>query len=203
MHKRSGENIAAIYNQAGADYVAYADGDPKRLFSFEGQHAYADRHVWSVLETKLRGLWATGATSITVLDAGCGPGTWLRRLVARARLLGFSSITARGFDVAQVQVQNKVSLAVPLLPQEVQQQGVQVNKSVRNFLIVVGLISEDGKMSGTDLADYVDQEFGSTRLMEFVANHDCSVPRLMEAIKEFRGKCAQKDDATVILLRNA
>jgi hydrophobe/amphiphile efflux-1 (HAE1) family protein len=58
-------------------------------------------------------------------------------------------------DVAQVQVQNKVSLAVPLLPQEVQQQGVQVNKSVRNFLIVVGLISEDGSMSGTDLADYL------------------------------------------------
>ena len=57
-------------------------------------------------------------------------------------------------DIAQVQVQNKVALATPLLPQEVQQQGVQVNKSVRNFLIVVGLISEDGSMSGTDLADY-------------------------------------------------
>ena len=57
-------------------------------------------------------------------------------------------------DIAQVQVQNKVALATPLLPQEVQQQGVQVNKSVRNFLIVVGLITEDGSMSGTDLADY-------------------------------------------------
>ena len=57
-------------------------------------------------------------------------------------------------DIALVQVQNKVALATPLLPQEVQQQGVQVNKSVRNFLIVVGLISEDGRMSGTDLADY-------------------------------------------------
>jgi hydrophobe/amphiphile efflux-1 (HAE1) family protein len=57
-------------------------------------------------------------------------------------------------DTAQVQVQNKVALAIPLLPQEVQQQGVQVNKSVRNFLLVVGLISEDGSMSGTDLADY-------------------------------------------------
>ncbi|OYW75095.1 MAG: hydrophobe/amphiphile efflux-1 family RND transporter [Verrucomicrobia bacterium 12-59-8] len=57
-------------------------------------------------------------------------------------------------DTAQVQVQNKVALATPLLPQEVQQQGVQVNKSVRNFLIVVGLISTDGSMSNTDLADY-------------------------------------------------
>jgi hydrophobe/amphiphile efflux-1 (HAE1) family protein len=57
-------------------------------------------------------------------------------------------------DTAQVQVQNKVALAIPLLPQEVQQQGVQVNKSVRNFLVVVGLISTDGSMSATDLADY-------------------------------------------------
>lgn len=48
-----------------------------------------------------------------------------------------------------------------------------------------------------------DQEFGSARLTEFVATHDCSVSRLMEDIKEFRGKCAQKDDATVILLRSA
>jgi sigma-B regulation protein RsbU (phosphoserine phosphatase) len=47
-----------------------------------------------------------------------------------------------------------------------------------------------------------DQEFGSTRLMEFVANHDYSVSHLMEAIEEFRGKCTQEDDATVILLRS-
>jgi sigma-B regulation protein RsbU (phosphoserine phosphatase) len=48
-----------------------------------------------------------------------------------------------------------------------------------------------------------DQEFGRARLMEFVATHDCSVSRLMKAIKDFRGKCFQKDDATVILLRSA
>ena len=33
------------------------------------------------------------------------PGTWLRRLVIRAHALGFSSITARGFDIAQAQIQ--------------------------------------------------------------------------------------------------
>ena len=48
-----------------------------------------------------------------------------------------------------------------------------------------------------------DQEFGSARLTEFVATHDSSLSRLMEAIKDFRGACAQKDDATVILLRSA
>ncbi len=47
-----------------------------------------------------------------------------------------------------------------------------------------------------------DQEFGNDRLAEFVATHDCSVSRLMQAIKEFRGQCAQRDDATVVLLRS-
>ncbi len=58
-------------------------------------------------------------------------------------------------DTAQVQVQNKLSLATPLLPQEVQQQGVTVAKSATNFLNVLAFTSEDGNMSDTDLADYV------------------------------------------------
>ena len=58
-------------------------------------------------------------------------------------------------DTAQVQVQNKLSLAMPLLPQEVQQQGVSVNKSVRNFLLVVGFISTDGSLNTSDLGDFV------------------------------------------------
>ena len=98
-------NAATIYNQAADDYVAYADGDPTKLFAFDGMHAYADRCVWTVLETKLIELRASGATSVSFLDAGCGPGTWLRRLVTRARELGFTSITARGFDIAQAQIQ--------------------------------------------------------------------------------------------------
>ncbi len=58
-------------------------------------------------------------------------------------------------DTAQVQVQNKLALATPLLPQEVQQQGIQVTKSVASFLNVLAFVSEDGTMSGADLADYV------------------------------------------------
>lgn len=42
-------------------------------------------------------------------------------------------------NIAQVQVQNKLQLATPLLPQVVQQQGVQVTKSTKNFLMVIGL----------------------------------------------------------------
>ncbi|MCQ4311401.1 efflux RND transporter permease subunit [Pseudomonas stutzeri] len=58
-------------------------------------------------------------------------------------------------DIAQVQVQNKLQLATPLLPQEVQQQGIRVTKAVRNFLMVVGLVSTDGSMNRADLSDYI------------------------------------------------
>lgn len=58
-------------------------------------------------------------------------------------------------DTAQVQVQNKLALATPLLPQEVQQQGVQVTKSATNFLNVLAFTSENGSMTASDLSDYV------------------------------------------------
>ena len=58
-------------------------------------------------------------------------------------------------DIAQVQVQNKLQLAMPLLPQEVQQQGIQVKKSSSSFLMVAGFISEDGSMTQNDISDYV------------------------------------------------
>lgn len=58
-------------------------------------------------------------------------------------------------DIAQVQVQNKLQLATPLLPQEVQQQGIRVVKATVNFLLVVGLVSTDGSMDNRDLSNYV------------------------------------------------
>ncbi|MBK5539499.1 efflux RND transporter permease subunit [Pseudomonas sp. TH05] len=58
-------------------------------------------------------------------------------------------------DTAQVQVQNKLNLATPLLPQEVQQQGIRVTKAVKNFLLVIGVVSEDGSMSKDDLSNYI------------------------------------------------
>ncbi len=58
-------------------------------------------------------------------------------------------------DIAQVQVQNKLNLATPMLPQEVQQQGIRVAKYQMNFMLVAGLVSEDGAMNSEDLADYI------------------------------------------------
>ncbi|BBO12779.1 efflux RND transporter permease subunit [Bradyrhizobium sp. TM102] len=58
-------------------------------------------------------------------------------------------------DIAQVQVQNKLQLATPLLPQVVQQQGIKVVKSSASFLMVLGFVSEDGRLAASDIADYV------------------------------------------------
>src|SRR5580692_3476460 len=58
-------------------------------------------------------------------------------------------------DIAQVQVQNKLQLATPLLPIEVQEEGLRVVKATRNFLLVVGFYSSDGSMSSEDVSDYI------------------------------------------------
>jgi len=57
-------------------------------------------------------------------------------------------------DLAWAQVQNKLQLAMASLPDVVQRQGVKVSKSTRNYLLLVGLVSEDGSLDGIDLRDY-------------------------------------------------
>ncbi len=57
-------------------------------------------------------------------------------------------------DLAWAKVQNKLQLAMASLPDVVQRQGVKVSKSTRNYLLIIGLISEDGSMNGDDLRDY-------------------------------------------------
>ena len=58
-------------------------------------------------------------------------------------------------DIAQVQVQNKLQLATPLLPQEVQQQGISVEKSSSSFLMVAGFVSDNPQTTQDDISDYV------------------------------------------------
>ena len=58
-------------------------------------------------------------------------------------------------DIAQVQVQNRLQQAVPLLPQVVQQQGISVRKATDSFSMVVGFISPDNSLSAADIGDYV------------------------------------------------
>lgn len=59
-------------------------------------------------------------------------------------------------DVAQMQVQNKLQLVTSKLPQTVQNNGISVSKSSDSFMMIIGFVSTDGKMSTTDLADYVE-----------------------------------------------
>lgn len=65
-------------------------------------------------------------------------------------------------DVAQMQVQNKLQLVTSQLPQIVQSNGLTVTKSSTGFLMVVAFVSTDGKMTSTDLADYVDSTLNDT-----------------------------------------
>jgi multidrug efflux pump len=58
-------------------------------------------------------------------------------------------------NIAQVQVQNKLSLAEAALPAEVTQQGIRVTKATRNFMVIVAFISTDGSMTAEDINDYV------------------------------------------------
>ncbi|MEW5683394.1 MAG: efflux RND transporter permease subunit [Pseudomonadota bacterium] len=98
--------------------------------------------VTQVIEQKMKGL--DGLEYISSASDSSGAAT--------------ITLTFKGgtdIDIAQVQVQNKLQTATALLPQEVQQQGLSVVKSTRNFLLVVGLYSKDGKASNSDLADYM------------------------------------------------
>ena len=65
-------------------------------------------------------------------------------------------------DTAQVQTQNKLQLVTPLLPQTVQNNGISVTKSSSGFLMVIGFVSTDGRLSSTDLADYVSSTLNDT-----------------------------------------
>ena len=98
--------------------------------------------VTQVIEQKMKGLDGLDYMSSTSQSSG-----------QTEIILTFKSGTNP--DIAQVQVQNKLQLAMALLPQEVQAQGVQVNKAAKNFLTVLGFVSEDGSMSNVQLADYV------------------------------------------------
>ncbi len=84
----------------------------------------------------------------------------MRYMSSSSTSAGTSSITltfeaGTDPDVAQVQVQNKLAQATPLLPETVQRLGVQVQKASSSFFMVLALISEDGRLDQADLSDYL------------------------------------------------
>lgn len=97
-------NVGADYDRAGERYRAYADGDVNRLYNFDSQYGFGDREIWGRIGLALHELRVRGVRQLSVVDLGCGPGTWLRRIIDRARQMGFTKITARGIDLAEAQV---------------------------------------------------------------------------------------------------
>lgn len=98
--------------------------------------------VTQVIEQQMTGLDGLDYMSSTSSSSGVGTTT----------LTFKSNVDA---DIAQVQVQNKLSLATPLLPQDVQRQGVTVTKAGAGFLMVVSLYSPNAQYNQFDLGDYI------------------------------------------------
>src|SRR5690625_3701505 len=109
-------------------------------------------------------------------------------------------------DMAQVDVQNRISNVTSNLPAAVMQQGLKVEQSTANFLMVVALSSEDGQLDQTELADYIKrnvqnavsrvpgvgkfQLFASSKAMriwvdpEKLISYDISMQEVNQAISE-------------------
>ncbi|WP_326493130.1 efflux RND transporter permease subunit [Novosphingobium sp. SL115] len=107
--------------------------------------ATVENSVTQILEQQLKGLdgllyfnsnSSNGSSSITVtFDKGTDP------------------------DTAQVQVQNAISRAINRLPTVVQQQGVSVNKSQSDMLMVVSIYDKTGRTNNADISDYLTTHF--------------------------------------------
>lgn len=135
--------VISIITLPVAQYPAIAPPAISITGNYPGASAQTvEDSVTQVIEQKMKGIDglrymssssdSSGAVNITLtLDNGTNP------------------------DIGQVQVQNKLQLAMPLLPQVVQQQGLTVAKSTKNFLMVMAFVSENDSMTQFDLADYV------------------------------------------------
>jgi hydrophobe/amphiphile efflux-1 (HAE1) family protein len=135
--------ILAIPNLPIAQYPDIAPPTISISATYPGASAKTvEDSVTQIIEQKMTGLDGLQYMSSTSSSAGTGK-------------VDISFIAGTDPDIAQVQVQNKLQLALPQLPESVQQQGVKVAKSSTGFLIVIGFISEDGSLTQTDIADYI------------------------------------------------
>jgi hydrophobe/amphiphile efflux-1 (HAE1) family protein len=138
--------IIAIFTLPIAQYPSIAPPAVTITATYPGASAATlEGSVTQVIEQQLKGIdhllyfssvsAANGTTTITVtFEPGTNP------------------------DIAQVQVQNKLTQATPLLPTEVQQQGLIVAKAQSDFILVVAVYDKDGRYDATDLGDYINSK---------------------------------------------
>ncbi|WP_250471388.1 efflux RND transporter permease subunit [Caballeronia sp. GAFFF1] len=135
--------IASIFTLPVAQYPTIAPPAVQISATYPGASAKTvENTVTQVIEQQMSGLDHLLYLSSTSDDSGTATIT-----------LTFAPGTNP--DIAQVQVQNKLQLATPLLPQIVQQLGTKVTKSSNSFLLVLAFVSQDGSMNKYDLANYV------------------------------------------------
>lgn len=134
--------IIAIYNLPISQYPQMAPPTIAISSSYPGASSETvENSVTQVIEQKM-----TGLDDLLYMSASSDS--------AGGSRLELTFAPGTDPDIAWSKVQNKVQSALTSLPDVVQNQGVTVSKSTRNYLMIVGLISEDGSMDGTDLRDY-------------------------------------------------
>jgi SAM-dependent methyltransferase len=93
--------IAGAYDHVGRGYADYADGAGEA--QVPSRFAHADTIVWRAIRAAIEARRAAGASSLRVLDAGCGPGTWIERVATHANRIGLG-LEVIGFDIARRQL---------------------------------------------------------------------------------------------------
>jgi hydrophobe/amphiphile efflux-1 (HAE1) family protein len=132
----------AIYNLPISQYPPIAPPSISVTAIYPGASAKTvEDSVVQIIEQKMTGLDRMLYMSATSDSSGQG-----------AITLTFAPGTDP--DVAWSKVQNKLQLAMPMLPEIVQRQGVTVSKSTRNYLMLVGLVSDNPAVDENDLSDY-------------------------------------------------
>ncbi|WP_108662305.1 efflux RND transporter permease subunit [Acuticoccus kandeliae] len=139
-----GMGALAILSLPVAQYPQIAPPAVNITATYPGASAETvDTTVTQVIEQQMTGL--DGLRYISSNSTAAGTAT-----------ISLNFETGTDPDIAQVQVQNKLSQASSLLPEVVQRQGVTVRKSSAGFLMVIGLIAEEGTtLEQVDLSDYL------------------------------------------------
>ncbi|KAB2964324.1 MAG: efflux RND transporter permease subunit [Thermoanaerobaculia bacterium] len=133
----------AIYNLPVSQYPPIAPPSISISAFYPGASAKTvEDSVVQIIEQKLTGLDQMLYMSATADSSGSG-------------LLTLTFAPGTDPDLAWSKVQNKLQLALPMLPEVVQRQGVQVSKSTRNYLMIVGLTTSDPHWTRADLSDFI------------------------------------------------